>query len=93
MICNALQYKDWSVVLNVKKINETFSAFMNIFKLVWDEVASLRKRRARANSNKWMSDELLDLLHRHQSAYAQFLRVCSSEIERHYKQLRNFFKS
>ena len=93
MICNVLQSKNWSVVLNMENINEAFSAFKDIFRLASDEVAALRQRRARVKSNSWMSDELLDLMHIRQSAYAQFLRVRSSENGRHYKQLHSLFES
>ena len=92
-ICDALQSKDWSMVMITENINEAFATFMNIYTSAWDDVAPLRQRQTRVRPNPWMTDELLKPLHHRKLAYKQFLHNRSVANVLHYKQLRNVFKT
>ena len=68
-ICDALQSKDWSMVMITENVKEAFATFKDIFRSAWYDVAPLRQRRTGVRPNLWMTDELLELLHQRQLAH------------------------
>ena len=75
-------------MLTSPSVDDLVSMFNSLFLSVWDQVAPTRTRHYRRRNTPWMTDQILDLIHRRQTAYKTFLQSRSDDDHTRYKVLR-----
>jgi hypothetical protein len=89
-LCADLMAVSWSEILATDlDVNKMLENFNDSFLRIWDKHAPITVRRIRKHRTPWMNTSVLELEHKRDAAYKQFLRTRNDNSYRAYKILRN----
>ena len=85
-----LKNLDWSIVLQCTDVNDVWNRFKIMFTQIIDEVAPQKETRIKGRTEKWITSEIIDLMHERDKLLALSNKnKDDSELRNKYRTLRN----
>ena len=85
-----LKNLDWSIVLQCTDVNDAWNRFKLMFTQIIDEVAPQKETRIKGRTEKWITSEIIDLMHERDKLLALSNKnKDDSELRNKYRTLRN----
>ncbi len=79
----------WSVIDYFDDVDDKLAMFQKIYINAWNLVAPIKQRRVRRKKSLWMTEEILNSLHRRDTLYKSLIYMCKTDTWMQNKTFRN----